>query len=156
VMPFNSALNPFLYTFNVLMEKRQKAQEMYLLKRLETEMCTEQSDAVLKVSLTVNKSTAIELIKSWYCEQVLTKEDILSCGSVKEITSVSTQSVSVIVILYMCICYVGINFKKNYYFVLIFFILATIVIQTNDDLSNRLIHHIDSNSVILMMICNIA
>ena len=103
VMPFNSALNPFLYTFNVLMEKRQKAQEMYLLKRLETEMCTEQSDAVLKVSLTVNKSTATELIKSWYCEQVLTKEDILSCGSVKEITSVSTQSVSVIVILYVCL-----------------------------------------------------
>ena len=84
VMPFNSALNPFLYTFNVLMEKRQKAQEMYLLKLLETEMCTEQSDAVLKASLTVNKSTAIELIKTWYDEQVLTKEDILSCGSVKE------------------------------------------------------------------------
>ena len=83
VMPFNSALNPFLYTFNVLMEKRQKAQEMYLLKRLETEMCTEQSDAMLKVSLTVNKSTAIELIKTWHGEQVLTKEDILSCGSMK-------------------------------------------------------------------------
>jgi len=65
------------------MEKRMKAQEMYLLKRLENEMCTEQSDAVLVVSLTVNKSTAIELIKTWYGEQVLTKEDILSCGSVK-------------------------------------------------------------------------
>ena len=103
VMPFNSALNPFLYTFNVLMEKRLKTQEMYLLKRLETEMCTEQSDAVLKVSLTVNKSTAIELIKSWYCEQVLTKEDILSCGSVKEITTVSTHSVSVIVIVCVCL-----------------------------------------------------
>ena len=49
-----------------------------------TEMCAEQSDAVLKVSLTVNKSTAIELIITWYGEQVLTKEDILSCGSVKE------------------------------------------------------------------------
>ena len=83
VLPFNSALNPFLYTFNVLMEKRLKAQEMYLLKQLETEMCTEQSDAMLTVSLTVNKSTAIELIKTWHGEQVLTKEDILSCGSVK-------------------------------------------------------------------------
>ena len=30
-MPFNSALNHFLYTFNVLMEKRRKAQEEYLL-----------------------------------------------------------------------------------------------------------------------------
>ena len=34
VMPFNSALNPFLYTFNVLMEKRRKAEEANLLKRL--------------------------------------------------------------------------------------------------------------------------
>ena len=41
LMPFNSALNPFLYTFNVLMEKCLKAQEMYLLKQLETELCTE-------------------------------------------------------------------------------------------------------------------
>ena len=31
VMPFNSALNHFLYTFNVLMEKRRKAQEEYLI-----------------------------------------------------------------------------------------------------------------------------
>ena len=43
VMPFNSALNPFLYTFNVLMEKRRKAQEANLLKRLETRLCTEQT-----------------------------------------------------------------------------------------------------------------
>ena len=47
-------------------------------------MCAEQSDAVLKVSLAVSKSTAIELIITWYDEQVLTKEDLLSCGSVKE------------------------------------------------------------------------
>ena len=32
VMPFNSALNAFLYIYNVLMEKRLKAQEMFLLK----------------------------------------------------------------------------------------------------------------------------
>jgi len=62
---------------------------MYLLERLETEMCAEESDAVLNVSLTVNKSTATKLMKTkqtnktWYGEQVLTKEDILSCGSVK-------------------------------------------------------------------------
>ena len=43
VMPFNSALNPFLYTFNVLMEKRQKAQEANLLKRLETQLRTEET-----------------------------------------------------------------------------------------------------------------
>ncbi|XP_070205907.1 G-protein coupled receptor GRL101-like [Littorina saxatilis] len=43
VLPFNSALNPFLYTFNVVMEKRNKAQEAHLLRRLESRMHTETS-----------------------------------------------------------------------------------------------------------------
>nr|KAG5705760.1 hypothetical protein BaRGS_027419 [Batillaria attramentaria] len=33
-LPFNSALNPFLYTFNVFMEKRRKAEEARLLQQL--------------------------------------------------------------------------------------------------------------------------
>ena len=45
VMPSNSALNPFLYTFNVLMEKRRKAQEAFLLKRLESRLCTQQTQS---------------------------------------------------------------------------------------------------------------
>ena len=83
VLPFNSALNPFLYTFNVLMEKRQKAQEEYLLKRLESRMYTEQTrtDAALTASLPVNRSTAMELIKTWLNERVLTKEDIMLCSA---------------------------------------------------------------------------
>ena len=83
VTPFNSALNPFLYTFNVLMEKRRKAQEANLLKRLESQLCTPQthSDSALKVSLPVNRSTAMELIRMWLSEQVLTKEDFLSCSA---------------------------------------------------------------------------
>ena len=83
VLPFNSALNPFLYTFNVLMEKRQKAQEAYLLKRLESGMYTEQTrtDAALTVPLPVSRSTAMELIKSWLNERVLTKEDIMLCSA---------------------------------------------------------------------------
>ena len=35
VLPLNSALNPFLYTFNVLREKRRKAKEAMLLQWLE-------------------------------------------------------------------------------------------------------------------------
>ena len=83
VMPFNSALNPFLYTFNVLMEKRRKAQEAYLLKRLESSMCTEQthSEKALKMSRPVNRSSAMELIQTWLSEQVLNKEDFLSCSA---------------------------------------------------------------------------
>ena len=62
VMPFNSALNPFLYTFNVLMEKRRKAQKAYLLKRLESRLCTEQtrSDTALKISLPVERTTVYD------------------------------------------------------------------------------------------------
>ena len=35
VLPLNSALNPFMYTFNTVMEKRKKFKEAALLKRLE-------------------------------------------------------------------------------------------------------------------------
>ncbi|KAK7088052.1 hypothetical protein V1264_022024 [Littorina saxatilis] len=38
VLPFNSALNPFLYTLNLILEKRNKAQEVQLLKRLENDI----------------------------------------------------------------------------------------------------------------------
>ena len=75
VTPFNSALNPFLYTFNVLMEKRRKAQEANLLKRLESRMCTEKNSALLKIPLPVNRYSAMELTKMWLSEQVLTKDD---------------------------------------------------------------------------------
>ena len=34
VLPFNSTLNPFLYTFNVIMEMREKAREDKLLQRM--------------------------------------------------------------------------------------------------------------------------
>ena len=34
VLPLNSALNPFMYTFNMVMEKRRKAKEAILLKWL--------------------------------------------------------------------------------------------------------------------------
>ena len=36
VLPLNSALNPFMYTFNMLMEKRRKAKESMLLRLLES------------------------------------------------------------------------------------------------------------------------
>ena len=58
VMPFNSALNPFLYTFNVLMEKRRKAQEANLLKHLETLRYSEptQDDTSSKLRFSINVS----------------------------------------------------------------------------------------------------
>ncbi|KAL8617867.1 hypothetical protein ACOMHN_016523 [Nucella lapillus] len=46
VLPLNSALNPFLYTLNIVLEKRQKAQELrfqkFLHAHLKTSACSEQ------------------------------------------------------------------------------------------------------------------
>ena len=75
LVPFNSALNPFLYTYNVLMEKRRQTQQANLLKRLETQLRTEQSSAALKTPLSVSRSTAMELINAWLSDKVLTMED---------------------------------------------------------------------------------
>ena len=41
VLPLNSALNPFLYTFNMLMEKRRKAREARLLECLQKSMAAQ-------------------------------------------------------------------------------------------------------------------
>nr|KAG5687741.1 hypothetical protein BaRGS_028403 [Batillaria attramentaria] len=41
VLPVNSALNPFLYTFNFVMEKRREKHEKKLLTSLEAKMATE-------------------------------------------------------------------------------------------------------------------
>ena len=38
VLPLNSAINPFLYTFNLLIEKRRKAKEAVLMSKLEKEL----------------------------------------------------------------------------------------------------------------------
>ena len=75
LVPFNSALNPFLYTYNVLMEKRRQTQQANLLKRLETQLRTEQSSTALKAPLSVSRSTAMEFIKAWLSDKVLTMED---------------------------------------------------------------------------------
>nr|KAG5687834.1 hypothetical protein BaRGS_016942 [Batillaria attramentaria] len=38
VLPLNSALNPFLYTLNIVLEKRRKAAEARLMDRLEKQL----------------------------------------------------------------------------------------------------------------------
>ena len=45
VLPLNSALNPFLYTFNIVMEKRRKARELSLLKFLEAQIVANETTA---------------------------------------------------------------------------------------------------------------
>ena len=45
VLPLNSALNPFLYTFNIVMEKRRKARELSLLNFLEAQIVANETTA---------------------------------------------------------------------------------------------------------------
>ena len=78
VLPFNSALNPFLYTFNLLAEKRRKATEARLLQRLESRHLTELSrvDARMPSQLPVTKETALNQIEGWLGVRVLTLSDL--------------------------------------------------------------------------------
>nr|KAG5687740.1 hypothetical protein BaRGS_028402 [Batillaria attramentaria] len=48
VLPVNSALNPFLYTFNLLMEKRREKHEKKLLVTLEAKMATDRVAAIFR------------------------------------------------------------------------------------------------------------
>ena len=42
VMPLNSALNPFLYTLNIVLEKRREKRFKDLAKTLEARLCQQQ------------------------------------------------------------------------------------------------------------------
>ncbi|KAK7106060.1 hypothetical protein V1264_017360 [Littorina saxatilis] len=44
VLPLNSALNPFLYTFNMVMERRRKVLELNLMKVLEAKVVTRETN----------------------------------------------------------------------------------------------------------------
>ena len=54
VLPLNSALNPFLYTFNMLMENRRKAREARLLEFLKQNITTQSTEG----GKSLGKSTA--------------------------------------------------------------------------------------------------
>ncbi|KAL8617016.1 hypothetical protein ACOMHN_014187 [Nucella lapillus] len=81
VLPFNSALNPFLYTFNIVMEKRRKATEARMLERLESRHFTELSrmEGRLPVPMTpITKETALNQIDGWLGMRVITMSDLAS------------------------------------------------------------------------------
>ena len=40
-----------------------------------------QADTSMKIPLPVNRSTAVDLVKAWLSEQVLTPRDIVSCSA---------------------------------------------------------------------------
>jgi hypothetical protein len=51
VLPLNSALNPFLYTFNLAMERRRKQEEARLLKIVEARLVAQRMESVKTTDL---------------------------------------------------------------------------------------------------------
>ena len=46
VLPLNSALNPFLYTLNIILERRRRSRDERLLKELSAEMCENEAESM--------------------------------------------------------------------------------------------------------------
>ena len=82
VLPLNSTLNPFLYTLNLIQERRRKAKELRLQKRLLTQGCQQagrESNAnseVDKLKLSYTKQGVSLLLDRWLHESLLSKEQI--------------------------------------------------------------------------------
>lgn len=82
ILPFNSALNPFLYTFNILMEKRRKIVEARMMERLEmrltTEIVSRQDPGVYKISSPISKQAAMDQIIMWIDNDIISTDAIIS------------------------------------------------------------------------------
>ena len=82
VLPLNSALNPYLYFFNLLQERRWKAEELHLKKYLmaqrrqqaDCQSNTRVMEDILK--LTYTKEEVCFLLKHWLHDRLLSKEQL--------------------------------------------------------------------------------
>ena len=79
VLPLNSALNPFLYTFNAVMERRRKARVAQLMDNLE-----------MRFHSTLSKENARGHLKHWLNNKLLNADDVLTT-----ITSTTQETVPV-------------------------------------------------------------
>ena len=78
VLPINSALNPFLYTINTLMEKRRKRREVHLMKSLqETFIADEINTSGLLAQ--GNKDAILSQIDGWMKRKLVTREEVVEC-----------------------------------------------------------------------------
>ena len=82
VLPLNSALNPFLYTVNLIQERRRKAKELRLQKRLmaqghEQAGCEPSARGVVdKLKLSYTKQGVALLLERWLRDRLLSEEQI--------------------------------------------------------------------------------
>ena len=88
VLPLNSSLNPFLYTVNVIQERRRKAKELRLQKRLmaqghqPTDRESTARGVVDALKLTYTEEEVSLLLNRWLHDNLLSKEQLSGLLSV--------------------------------------------------------------------------
>ena len=88
-LPLNSALNPFLYTVNIILERRRRAKEARCQKQLKSHalpVTTTTAGSGDKVQLTYTKEEIFVLLKKWISENLLSMEQVhgLVSGTTQE------------------------------------------------------------------------
>ena len=78
VLPLNSALNPFLYTFNMMMEKKQKAMEERLLRYLEKSHATAKTATVSSPTVAVSKVELLRQLQVMLENKQVSAEELLA------------------------------------------------------------------------------
>ena len=78
VLPINSALNPFLYTINILMKKRRQLREDRLMKALQESFQTSENESS-ETLIQCNKDVILRQIDVWLVEKLVSREDVFGC-----------------------------------------------------------------------------
>ena len=87
-LPLNSALNPFLYTLNIMLERRRRVKEARRQKKIETQVSSATSKTALSHSEDVEdytKENASALLRKWISDRLLSVDDV------HEITALKVQ-----------------------------------------------------------------
>nr|KAG5701861.1 hypothetical protein BaRGS_019072 [Batillaria attramentaria] len=78
VLPLNSALNPFLYTLNLVLERRERAREGKVKKMILAKLETDQS-GMLADKLKLSQEAARRIFDAWMSRGLLTHECVMNC-----------------------------------------------------------------------------
>ncbi|XP_076464327.1 G-protein coupled receptor GRL101-like isoform X2 [Babylonia areolata] len=77
ILPVNSAINPFLYTINSLLEKRRKAREKKIQKMIMSTIAGKYSETVIsRLDDTHTRSEALHMIKKWMSQKVISLQNL--------------------------------------------------------------------------------
>ena len=77
VMPLNSAINPFLYTLNILLEKRRRAREQRVLEWLSQKVKVRVREVTAnKLAMQYSRREAAELARQWLANGLVDRADV--------------------------------------------------------------------------------